>query len=582
MAIPSNSLTGTTSNDVLNGGGTVATNLSGLAGNDTITLNNTDDYGNGGDGADSIIFGTAGDNISTFAGLMSGENGSDYLSFTANDVVGSTKASFMGGRGHDTIALGSAGTYTNVLIGGGEGLDSISLESGTWTNVTIRGGDKADTIALFSGATMNPTSVFGAKGADSIDAVTEQNISSQVSIYAGAGHDTIQLGESAAVTYAKLGVGNDSINFACSTELVTIVGGGMADTISFVSDFEGGLLYGDTSASSSNDGADLIGSTGVSIITNTSVYGGGGADTIAFSCAGEATRLEGGAQSDLIVLDVVTTALTVAGGDGGDSIFLTSGTATANTGSVLGGAGHDSISLVTTFGGGMSIDGGVGNDTIAFDAASALNVFGGSQADLITTTAADLQIASIAGGDGADTIEVLTIQTTGSIGGGAGNDSIIIGGTATTAGSLSTINSGAGTDTISVLQEAANNSGTLIGDAQITYNAGDTIVLSTSVITLSSTVANWQAGVSVVYIATGGQATALATGMGSISVWEEGADTWIGVQASTVAASLNYAVRILGKDLVNTTLTAGTVVAASDLGFTIAGSNDGGITLTLT
>ena len=53
-------------------------------------------------------------------------------------------------------------------------------------------------------------------------------------------------------------------------------------------------------------------------------------------------------------------------------------------------------------------------------------------------------------------------------------------GTGTTAGSLSTLNGGAGTDTIFIGTESANNSGTLIG-APIVYN--DTIVLNTKAVT---------------------------------------------------------------------------------------------------
>lgn len=581
MAIPSNSLTGTTANDTLNGGGTVATNISGLAGNDTITLNNTDDYGNGGEGNDSIIFGTAGDSVATFGALMSGEDGNDYISFTANDVVASTKASFMGGKGNDTIALGSAGTFTNAFVGAGVGDDSISIESGTWTGATVKGGDNADTISIGSAATLNPTSIFGAKGADSIDLLSEENISSQLSVFAGLGHDTINIGESAAATYVKAGIGNDSIRFNCSTvTALTVVGGGLADTISFVSGYEGGVIYGDLATEGDNDGNDTIGSTGVSIATNASIYGGGGADTIAFSCAGEATIVEGGSNADRLVIDEVMTAVTIDGGAGADSIFLNSHQSAG--GSVLGGLGNDSINLESGFGGGITVDGGAGTDTIGFDAVSALTLFGGDAADLIKSTASDLVNASILGGDGADTIEGFTIQTTGSIGGGAGNDSITIQGTATTAGGLSTLNGGAGTDTININQEAANNSGALVGDAQIVYNAGDVITLSTSVVTLSSTEGNWQAGVPAVYYASANSASELATGLGSISVWEEGTDTFISINASTVDASTNYTLKILGKDLIDTTISTGTVISTSALGFTIAGSNDGGVTITLT
>ena len=56
-------------------------------------------------------------------------------------------------------------------------------------------------------------------------------------------------------------------------------------------------------------------------------------------------------------------ASTLAGGNGADTIRLS--TFSAGT-QVLGGAGHDSIALVTAGGGvgGASVNGGAGNDTI--------------------------------------------------------------------------------------------------------------------------------------------------------------------------------------------------------------------------
>ena len=100
-----NSLTGTTANDTLNGGGTIATNISGYAGNDTITSTTPMTTAT----VERVLipsFWNCRRQCFPFAGLMSGEDGNDYISFTANDAVASTKASFMGGKGGDTIALG--------------------------------------------------------------------------------------------------------------------------------------------------------------------------------------------------------------------------------------------------------------------------------------------------------------------------------------------------------------------------------------------------------------------------------------------------------------------------------------------
>ena len=580
MAIPSNSLTGTTASEILNGAGSVATNISGDAGADTITLNNADSYGNGGEGDDSIIFGTSGDVISTFDGLMSGEGGNDYLSFTASDVVASNAASFMGGKGNDTIALGSAGTYTNAVVGGGLGNDSIALESGTWSNVSIKGGDNADTIAISTGTTVSTkTSYFGAKGADSISVLTD-DVSTSSSVYAGMGHDTIVIGESAETTYVVGGFGNDSVllNSGSDTSL-TIVGGGMADTINLGSSFEG-LIYGDTLTEGSNDGADTIGSTAQALIGASSVYGGGGSDTIAFSCQAEAAVLSGGSAGDRIEVDHVGTAITIDGGNGADTIVLSSHVSAG--GSVLGGAGADTINLNSSFGGGLTVDGGAGVDTITFDAVSALTILGGDENDLIKSSAQDLGVVSVDGGAGNDTIELLQMDSAGSIGGGAGNDSIYVGGCAMATLVDATLNGGAGTDTIRLDQATTANSAATTADVNIVYNAGDVIQLTTNILTLTSTEANWQAGVPSVYLASGLTASEYLSGMGSVSVWESGSDTYIGIAASTANSSVNYTIRILGKDLIDTTIVASNNIPTSALGFTVSGSNDGGMTITLT
>ena len=273
------------------------------------------------------------------------------------------------------------------------GNDSIALESGTWSNLSIKAGDNADTIAISTGTTVSTkTSYFGAKGADSISVLTD-DVSTSSSVYAGMGHDTIVIGESAETTYVVGGFGNDSVllNSGSDTSL-TIVGGGMADTINLGSSFEG-LIYGDTLTEGSNDGADTIGSTAQALIGASSVYGGGGSDTIAFSCQAEAAVLSGGSAGDRIEVDHVGTAITIDGGKGADTIVLSSHVSAG--GSVLGGAGADTINLNSSFGGGLTVDGGAGVDTITFDAVSALTIKGGSENDLIKSSAQDLVLCPL-------------------------------------------------------------------------------------------------------------------------------------------------------------------------------------------
>ena len=173
-------------------------------------------------------------------------------------------------------------------------------------------------------------------------------------MFAGMGHDTIVLG-TGCNQLRQSRYGNDSI---CPAPLLPlfVVGGGLADTISFASGFNGGYIY------------DLVGSkVTMTVLTSSGTAAkhailtnacGGGADTIAFSCQQETVVIEGGSHADRLVDEVLT--ITVDGGAGVDSIFLNSHQSAG--GSVLGGLGNDSINLETGFGGGITVDGGAGAD----------------------------------------------------------------------------------------------------------------------------------------------------------------------------------------------------------------------------
>ena len=176
----SNTLTGTTGNDILNAPGSVSTEVVGLGGADTITLKLEGDIASAGagndqisidndgvagvsvygaDGGDTVTIGTA---VLTNNAYIRGDGGNDSINFAGgagftvnngafvagnkgDDTITATAAITLvtsGGQGADIITFGNGGT---AKVRGGKGKDSLTL-TGTFTGSTISGNEGFDTI----------------------------------------------------------------------------------------------------------------------------------------------------------------------------------------------------------------------------------------------------------------------------------------------------------------------------------------------------------------------------------------------------------------------------------------------------
>ena len=188
------------------------------------------------------------------------------------------------------------------------------------------------------------------------------------------------------------------------------------------------------------------------------------------------------------------------------------------------------------------------------------------------------------GGAGADTISVLAFDTTSSINGGSGNDSIYV----ATAGSVlayaagATINGGDGTDTISIASTGglgfASANTIVTGVASIVYQAGDVIQLLTTALT---------GGEAFGGIVFNGSETGFADNTisavtaGSLNVYSDGTDTFF---AYAQTAGSGIAFKVSGADLVTTAAVSNSNNAAgttANFGFTVSGTVGTGITITL-
>lgn len=164
-----------------------------------------------------------------------------------------------------------------------------------------------------------------------------------------------------------------------------LIGGGGADVFGFAAGVAGPILT-DIAAGDGTDTIDLALDSDAAFLRNATLDGGAGDDVI--RAAGDASTILGGAGNDTITIEEgdgnpLGTQSFIAGGDGDDIIISSSFLATID-----GGAGADSIA-VTDATDGVSVNGGLGNDTITadFPDAERLNysIDGGEGDDVIMT-----------------------------------------------------------------------------------------------------------------------------------------------------------------------------------------------------
>jgi len=473
----STTLTGTTGNDSLNGIGSVSALVQGLAGNDTVTLNHINDEGDGGEGNDSLVYQTSG---------------------SANNTI-------QGGAGNDTIFIQSAASFTG------------SLDGGTGT----------DSIALTSSATTSSANIF-------------------------------------------LGLGADTIAYLGTVSASTIGAG---------------------------SGADLVTFTNASTVTSTRINGGEQKDTIRFYGAGTHTSstVQAGKGADLLVFSggQTTTNALIGTGKGHDSINIESGTYTTST--IAGGYGNDTITMDGTGLGALGrlyggSDGSTasGTDDATYgdadlfigstnDLVTASSIYGGGGNDTITLFDLGNASAYVDGGDGTDSITIISGSGVGSINGGAGNDTIVYGdynNAALNNTARLTINGGAGTDVIRMASDVGTQDDVIqtasTANMIVAYGAGDIIRLTT---TITPTQANWTIGNVVVMSDTTFTTLDATVGgsfsqIGSVGVFSDGTDTWFAVNTAAALNGASYSVvlQVTGKDLVTTTL-LGVQVALNSTNF---------------
>ncbi len=323
-------ISGDTNANVLNGGGGADT-LSGGLGNDTL---------NGAGGTDTASYADEGADM--FVDLAAGTARRGSAAAAVEDTLTSIE-NVTGGFGNDTITGSNA---ANVLSGG-SGADTLRGAGG---NDTIAGGAGNDIILYAIGEGVD--AVDGGADTDTLN-ITGTNANNTLNVvWNGAAINSFEGGTVTGVEAinADLGLGTDTLNYGATTAAISI-------------DFNVGLATG--------FGA-------IAGIEN--VVGGAGAD-IYVSGAGVTNRIEGAGGNDTYYVDSADTIVeTVSGGV--DAVFTTSanytlannvesltfngvgnftGVGNSQDNVITGGAGNDTLS---GGGGNDIINGGAGNDIL--------------------------------------------------------------------------------------------------------------------------------------------------------------------------------------------------------------------------
>jgi len=447
------------------------------------------------------------------AGILTVVGGSGNDSFNVSSAFFSAASSIIGGAGNDTVALSTDAqtiadaAFTKLssieVFKTANGANSITLGTNAST-ASIRnviGGSDADTFdasALASNIniTLNGNggadSLLSGSGADVFLFSTATNLGAAATVNGGSGNDTVALTSNAQTVadaaFAKLSSievfqtadGANSLTLASNftaSMIGTVVGGLGNDTIdaSALGSNINITLNGNSGADSllSGGGNDVfLFNTTTDLTTATTVSGGSGTDTVALTL--NAQTVTDAAFAKLKLIEVLKTA------DGNNSLTLATNAAAAGIITVVGGSGNDTINA-SAFTSGITLNGnggadsllsGSGNDAFLFTTAAVLSaaakVSGGSGTDTVALssdaqTVADAAFAKLSSievfqvANGANTLTLATNATTTGIStvvGGSGNDSFNVTSSFFSNTSTASLLGGSGTDSLALTSDA--------------------------------------------------------------------------------------------------------------------------------
>ncbi len=542
-------------------GGTVTGTINGGADNDTLYLNVAD-------GVTDITYdGTPSSGTLTYDGatITWSDFENVYLKANSenNDITvksGSSVNRIDGGEGDDTLTVDfSAGGLTDDLVydGGSESNtsngDTLVLSEGSFTDVTY----------TFTSANDGTIELEGLLIAYyDLEPITSDITATNVTLNYSDAAETITITDAGSGQTTVDSTSGELVTFDNPTDSLTINAGGGSNTINLES--LAGTYSADVTINGGDAGATITVSTGVDITA------GGGTIAIYGGLSSDEVTVEAGSTIDYIYGDGAADTITnygaivgdINGAGGSDTIVNKSGAVVGND--ILGKAGADKITNRGTVGNdidggagkdtitnrgyvGDSIEGGTGNDSITNSGTVDYVIFGGDDDDVITNSGSIT--LGITGEDGDDTI---TNTAAGYIGedlrGEAGADSI------TNKGAVGNdIDGGDGADSITNRgyvdddinggrkSDTITNTGTVNDD--IHGNRGADVIINTG--TVSEDVEGGRGADSitnegtVAYVIDGGAGADTITNRGYVGDYIDG---WTGNDSITNSGTVDYVI----------------------------------------
>ncbi|MFN6384482.1 MAG: peroxidase family protein [Pseudanabaena sp.] len=467
-------------------------------GADALTVNPATNF-------DNIMYGNAGNdtlNGGTRNDTLFGQDGNDTLNGgDGNDTLngGAGVDNLNGGAGND-ILVGGAG---NDIVNGGAGNDTIRYTVDADRTDTIDGGADNDTLVLTGRAgTLNENLAvtFDGTALNAVEGGSVSNVES-VTVDLGDGIDTLTY---VTISGVPVGVTVDLANgtasgFTSVANIENVTGNGGADNIT--GDANNNVLSGGgnndiISGGAGNDtinggiGTDTVVESGDFnfVLTNNQLTGNGTDTLISI----EQAILTGGSGNNTFNVSGFGGTVTINGGDGTDTLIDSGNVNFVLSDTTLTGNGTDTLTSIEL----ATLTGGGGNNTInasGFSGAVTLNGAGGND--------------TLTGGNGADTL----IGGTGndSVIGGTGNDTIRY---TVDADGTDTVNGDADSDTLVLTSNGGNQNLTVtFNGTSITNFEGGTV---TNVEFITADLGAG-AGDTLTYNAPGGVTVNLSTGTAS-------------------------------------------------------------------
>ena len=564
-------ITGDSDDDqfILRGGAVLLGTINGNTGNDTFT-----------------IVGAA-----TLANALNGDSGNDRFVFENAGTLtfnpsGVTANAIVGGTGSDTIEGDDDGSEIRITgadqgtltgktsglatgtdfieienVAGGDGADTITIESAGMLSGSITGGAGGDTIAIQNGAQVAGT-ISGDAGDDLLTVDFLGGYARTLAFNGGTGNDDIRLTGGGAGAVGVYNVGPT----ADAGQLTTTLGGTQTVNFTGLEPIED-LQVLNTLTINASSASNTINVQNAPTAGQTEVNFNGAFELICFASK-TSVIINAGGGNDTVNLNNPTPAtglatLTINGDAGNDTVNALAAMPSVTV-NVNGGADNDAV----VFSNGISIsgtvDGGSGTDTLNAAAfSSAINVtllnntangYDGSAAALVS--GGFVGIDSLRGGSSIDTINGQNENTTWALGpntitgsanaplgfsqfevlnGGSADDEFRVSGTPS-----ATVTGGAGNDSL----RFANN-GVLLGTFDgttgtdtVSFNGfGATAGYTTArLVTLTTNTANGynattaavSGGVSNIDSLTGGSSGDTLIGLNRTALWDlDGTDQYV-------------------------------------------------------